>query len=45
MDNFNDYAINVDAECINQDFDDVDLYGNKYEEEENDRYGDDIQYE
>lgn len=26
---FDDYSIPVDTECINQDFDDVDLYGTK----------------
>lgn len=41
MDNFNDYAINVDAECINQDFDDVDLFG-ELEETSNDTFGDDL---
>ena len=30
---FNDICIEVDSECVNQDFDDVDLYGEKLIEE------------
>lgn len=45
MEDFEDYAVDIDSDCLHQDFDDIDLYGNKYEEEESDRYGDNIQYE
>lgn len=39
---FDDYAINIDAECLHQDFDDVDLFGEKMEET-SDNFGNDIQ--
>ena len=45
MNEFDDYAINIDSDCLHQDFDDIDLYGEKYEEEESDEYGDDIQFD
>lgn len=33
-----DYSVEVDSETVNQDFDDVDLYGEKLiEDEENER--------
>lgn len=45
MDNFDDYAIQIDAECLHQDFDDVDLYGTKTEQDSDDNFGDDIEFE
>lgn len=44
-DNFDDFAIPIESDVLSQDFDDIDLYGDKYEEEENNGYGDNIQYE
>lgn len=44
-DKFDDFAVLIESDVLSQDFDDVDLYGDKYEEEENDGYGDNIQYE
>lgn len=40
MDNFDDYAINIDAECYEQDFDSVDLFGAKMVEDEDDGFAD-----
>lgn len=45
MDNFDDYYIQIDTECLHQDFDDVDLYGNKLIEEPGDNFGDNIELE
>lgn len=45
MDNFDDYSIQIDTECLHQDFDDVDLYATKLEEDSNDNFGDDIEFE
>lgn len=42
MEDFDDYAVDMDTECLHQDFDDIDLYGNKYIEESNDEYGDNL---
>ena len=44
-DNFDDFAVPIESDVLSQDFDDIDLYGDKYEEEDNDGYGDNIQYE
>lgn len=44
MDDFNMYAINMDAECLHQDFDDVDLYGTKTIEDTSDDFAESIQY-
>ena len=45
-DDFDDFSINIESDVLSQDFDDVDLYGDKIEEEEdNDGYGDNIQFE
>lgn len=41
MDAFDDYTVNMDSECINQDFDSVDLYG-EIMVENNDTFGDDL---
>lgn len=35
----------IDSDVLYQDFDDVDLYADKYKEEESDGFGDDIEYE
>lgn len=45
MNEFDDYAINIDSDCLHQDFDDIDLYGEKYEEEDSDGYSDNIQFD
>lgn len=42
MDDFDLFATEIDRECLHQDFDDVDLYGEKLEENESDGYGDDL---
>lgn len=44
MDEFDNYCINIDADCITQDFDDYDLYGEKTIESNN-NYGNDIIFE
>ncbi len=33
-DNFDDYSVQIDEECLSQDFDDIDLYAERLEEEE-----------
>ena len=42
MEDFDNYSVNIDAECLHQDFDDVDLFGEKMQEI-SDNFGDDIQ--
>lgn len=42
MDNFNLYSVQMDAECLHQDFDDVDLYGTKLESTDDNGFGDDL---
>ena len=44
-DNFNDFSISIESDVVSKDFDDVDLYGDKTEEENTDGYGDNIQFE
>lgn len=44
-DNFDDFAIPIESDVLSQDFDDIDLYGDKFEEDENNGYGNNIQYE
>lgn len=44
-DNFDDFAVSIESDVLSQDFDDVDLYGDKYEEDETDGYGDNIQFD
>lgn len=44
-DNFDDFAIRIENDVLSQDFDDVDLYGDKTVEEETDSFGDNIEYE
>lgn len=45
MEDFDDYAVNIDSECLHQDFDDVDLYGEKLEESADTDFGDNLQLE
>lgn len=40
MEDFEDYAVSIDSECYEQDFDDVDLYGTKLEEGTDDGFAD-----
>lgn len=44
-DNFDYFSVTIDSDVLSQDFDNIDLYGDKYEEENSDTFGDDIQYE
>lgn len=44
MDDFEIYTIDIDSECLLQDFDDIDLYGEKIEEN-NDNFGEELQLE
>ena len=44
-DNFDEFSVLVESDVLSQDFDDVDLYGDKIEEEDSDGYGDSIQFE
>lgn len=43
MDNFKEYTIDIDSECLHQDFDDVDLYGEKLIEDSD--FETDIEFE
>lgn len=43
MNEFDDYSVNMDSECLHQDFDDIDLYGTKTVEDESDGFGDDLE--
>lgn len=43
-DDFEDFSVNIEPDVLHQDFDDVDLYGDKIIEE-TDGFGDEIQYE
>ncbi len=45
MEDFDDYAVDIDSECLHQDFDDVDLYGEKLEESTDDSFGNEIEFE
>ena len=46
MDNiFDEYAISIDSDVLSQDFDDIDLYGDKIEEDNTDSFSDNIEYE
>ena len=44
-DNFNEYSISIESDVLHQDFDEVDLYGDKLIEEDTDGFGNNIQYE
>lgn len=39
--NFEAFAVNIDSDCISDDFDDYDLFGERMEEER-DNFGDNI---
>lgn len=41
---FEGYAIQVDSDCVDKDFDDYDLYG-EIMKGDNDSYGEDIEFE
>ena len=43
-DKFDEFAIPIESDVLSQYFDDVNLYGDKIEEEESDGYGDNIQF-
>ena len=44
-DNFDECSVSIEDDVLHQDFDDVDLYGDKLIEEDIDGFGDNIQYE
>lgn len=44
-DDFDDFSINIESDVLSQDFDSIDLYGDKIEEQDTDNFGDNIQYE
>lgn len=44
-DNFNDFTISIESDVLSQDFDSIDLYGDKIEEDNTDEYGSDIEFE
>lgn len=44
-DNFDEYSVSIENDVLYQDFDEVDLYGDKFVEEDTDGFGDNIQYE
>lgn len=42
---FDEYANIIESDVLNEDFDNIDLYGDKLLEEESDGFGEDIEYE
>ena len=42
---FEAFSVNVDSDCVINDFDDYDLYGEIMEGNNNDDYGNDIKFE
>lgn len=44
-DNFDKYSISIESDVLNQDFDNVDLYGDKLIDEDTNGFGEDIEYE
>lgn len=44
-DNFDDYAISIENDVLSNDFDDIDLYGDKIVEEDTDNFGEEIKFE
>jgi hypothetical protein len=40
---FDDYSVSIDEDCLYQDFDDIDLYGDKIIEEDTDNFGSNLQ--
>ena len=43
--NFEDFSVDVDSDCVTNDFDDYDLYGEIMEGDDREDYGDDIEFE
>ena len=43
--NFEDFSVNIDSDCVANDFDDYDLYGEIMEDDNHDDYGNDIKFE
>lgn len=43
--NFEAFSVDVDSDCITNDFDDYDLYGEIMEDNSNNDYGNDIKFE
>lgn len=44
-DNFNDFSVSIESDMLSNDFDDIDLYGDKIEKENDNGYDDNIQFE
>lgn len=44
-DNFNDFTISIESDVLSQDFDSIDLYGDKTEEDSTDNYGEELEFE
>ena len=42
IEDFENYAVDMDSDCLHQDFDDIDLYGNKSIDDSDDNYGDNL---
>ena len=42
---FRAFSVDVDSDCVTNDFDDYDLYGEIIEGNNNDDYGNDIKFE
>ena len=42
---FEAFSVDVDSDCVTNDFDDYDLYGEIMEGNNNDDYGNDIKFE
>lgn len=43
--NFEAFSVNVDSDCITNDFDDYDLFGEITENDNFDNFGDNIEFE
>lgn len=43
-DNFDDYTIQIDSDCVENDFDEYDLYGERMEDSSDD-FGNNIEFE
>ena len=43
--NFEAFSVNVDSDCITDDFDNYDLYGEIMEDDNREDYGDEIEFE
>lgn len=42
MEEFDNYAIDIDGDCLSNDFDDYDLYGERMEEDSSDDFGNNL---